>query len=508
VIPDRYRPPTRDLLRCRLTDTLELLEHHVGRLEDYAPFWTDAGGSGQLEDKVASECALLVMLTQRCAPPSSPLAQLAARVGESVATTIRSNHNRRSIMRTPQAAATIGQGHIYLRCAGHRDPEWDSLVLGALKRGYGEVQERHPHRLLDRRWTRQLIGLPSSSDGVDLLSVSIIESRAHPLYMSQDDAYAYTHALMYLTDFGARPPEPAMTRSRITQVVNACLAWTLLDGDYDLLTEFMLGYVLLRQRWTHHAEFAWTVLNETWDRMGFLPGPTFDEEVFSPLLGDERRAYAFREMYHTNVVGGLLCAVLLAQDGESLSDPPIPPSVPESLVQSIEQAILRAVSFCDIRQEELESDGHDTVPLSTGQWKVTPDKLIERCRRLSGREGGAVPVWADVAVAGLVAPPLVSRILLEGLTVQAVRQYNLAEIARCLEEMTGLGLGNTSTYQETVEFLVNQQVDCGAIGTPFVDQQYLVSRAARDVTRPLIGCLALVHGCLSASQRPRDVVRI
>ena len=71
--------------------------------------------------------------------------------------------------------------------------------------------------------------------------------------MSQDDAYAYTHALMYLTDFGARPPGPSLTLSRMTQVLNACLAWTLLDEDYDLLAEFLLGYALLRQRWTPHV---------------------------------------------------------------------------------------------------------------------------------------------------------------------------------------------------------------------------------------------------------------
>ena len=124
-------------------------------------------------------------------------------------------------------------------------------------------------------------------------------------------------------------------------------------------------------------------------------------------------------------------------------------------------------------------------------------RLVERCRRLSEREGAALPVWA--AVADQVAPVAVSRVLLEGLAVHAVRRYDLAEVARCLGEMASLGLGETVTFQEAVEFLLNQQVDCGAIGTPFVERENLLRPAAREVTGPLLGCLASAHGCLAAA---------
>ena len=39
--------------------------------------------------------------------------------------------------------------------------DWDHLARQMLGQGHGETTERYPHRLLDRRWARQPIGLLS-----------------------------------------------------------------------------------------------------------------------------------------------------------------------------------------------------------------------------------------------------------------------------------------------------------------------------------------------------------
>ncbi len=50
-----------------------------------------------------------------------------------------------------------------------------------------------------------------------------------------------------------------------------------------------------------------------WDRLSFLPGPAFEQQVYLQAGELEKSAYAFKETYHTNLVGALLCIALLAR---------------------------------------------------------------------------------------------------------------------------------------------------------------------------------------------------
>jgi hypothetical protein len=102
-------------------------------------------------------------------------------------------------------------------------------------------------------------------------------------------------------------------------VVGACIAWALVEPDFDLLAEFLLCQTFLDPPWSDQATFGWRALRAVSDRLGFVPGPTFDELEFSALGGDDRRAYAFKEIYHTNVVVGALCASLLRAPTRAVS---------------------------------------------------------------------------------------------------------------------------------------------------------------------------------------------
>jgi hypothetical protein len=114
--------------------------------------------------------------------------------------------------------------------------------------------------------------------------------------------------------------------NRVSEVVSASLSWTLVEPDFDLLAEFLLCETFMEGGWSEQAVVAWRTLLEVWDRLGFVPGPTFDETSFLELDGDDRRAYAFKEMYHANIVVAAVCASLLgrtpaAQPGPKTSSP-------------------------------------------------------------------------------------------------------------------------------------------------------------------------------------------
>ena len=156
---------TRHELESLLVGILQLIDKNLRRLDVYSKFWPAAEGSaGQLEDKIAAETALVVMLISRIDKPSSELGRLAEGMKPILARFIRSERNRRSIMQNPQAAATLGLGHIYLSCAGCQDAQWDRLVGCLLSHGFGDIKERYPHRMLDRLWARKLMGLSVDMD--------------------------------------------------------------------------------------------------------------------------------------------------------------------------------------------------------------------------------------------------------------------------------------------------------------------------------------------------------
>jgi len=67
---------------------------------------------------------------------------------------------------------------------------------------------------------------------------------------SRDDVYAFTHALMYVTDFNIRPRRLPRRRAAILAEAEAALARCLDEQDYDLGGEVLLAWPLTGRSWS------------------------------------------------------------------------------------------------------------------------------------------------------------------------------------------------------------------------------------------------------------------
>ena len=88
---------------------------------------------------------------------------------------------------------------------------------------------------------------------------------------SREDLYAYTHALMYVTDRHLSRKRMPRRRSDLLADAEAALARCVDDEDYDLAGELLLTWPLTGSRWSATASFAFRTLTFVEDEAGFLP---------------------------------------------------------------------------------------------------------------------------------------------------------------------------------------------------------------------------------------------
>jgi hypothetical protein len=313
------QPAVMSLLVRRLVAQLCFARCQIERLDRNAYFWPESGhGVIRLRDKVATEAALLLLLARRVERAHPGIARANDALAAVLLPEIRSERLHGLILRQPQVAATLGAGSLFLAAAGHPDPRFGLLIEEALDQGFGECVERLPYRQLDQLWTRNLTASPPRPIE-PVLAQSILMSRAHPLFMTEADAYAVTHAIFYASDFGAAPPPNMLPAIRTRDMVRSGIAWHIVSEDFDLLCEYLMCALCLGDAESAAARFGLHVVDSIWSMLDFLPGPTFDAARYRALSGAEADAYACEQMYHTNFVAGMLCALRITQ-GEHPAD--------------------------------------------------------------------------------------------------------------------------------------------------------------------------------------------
>lgn len=376
---------------------------HVSKVGDYAPFWKDSGPNApRVGEKIACELAWLLLLSRRLRFEGDVERAFEYLAGE-LAAYLRSPEHLRISMQNPQFASSFAIAHRMLTEAGYPDAVWDRVVRAGLLPERFDIKERYPHRILERLWVLELYNIPATLTVAEVSGMSILAGDADPLTMTDSDAYAYTHAIFYLTDFGRTPLPPSLDAARLRAVVDSAVAWQIGQRNYDLLGEFLVCAALLGGAPSSHAALGLALWNGTWDELGFLPGPSFNADVFAPLDGDEQRAYAFAELYHTNLVGGLLALVALHGTAAVVDEPDAtePNHAPEAVIG----AVLNA---------------------------------LEGARPTSPTDG-----WADLIKAAVGVRPDGLGPLLDSLTILAVRAGNFATLAQTLTLRADVGVPNS-----------------------------------------------------------------
>lgn len=254
------------------------------------------------------------MLTYAAAGASDS-AEVGSRVASLGAQLLPYAHSRRALAdlaMQPARAFKYAVPHVLLTSLGHTEPALDRFFRSRCRRAVALGSDLPPSAHLERTWITRLWGADWTAAAPQR---TLADQAADVLSDSREDAYALTHQLFYLTDFGRSPPQlPPATASRLLGEVEALLLRYLDAEDYDAAGELLMTWPELRVPWSPAAAFAFRVLARAEDEAGVLPCGNVDLARLSRLDPDGRRRYARATGYHTAFVMGLLCAASLRDD--------------------------------------------------------------------------------------------------------------------------------------------------------------------------------------------------
>ena len=322
-----------DLVRSAL-DVAELLVQHVIRPAQHQADPPDF-------TKEVGEIAMLLRLADRVLVGEADQGRIAV-LSWRISRVARSRSARTAIAARPSRAAAHLLAHGCLHQLGCRDDSFDELARAAMSASAANACEHVPHRALDAAWIRHLrlgddeldhAALEHSpvTQGVDLVGTTV------------EEAYAFSRALTYATDFARRALPSSVDPGRLSGVADALVLKALDEDDLDLLGELLMAPALLRRDWTAVQWFGWRVLCDTWGRYGFVPGPGLP-----PRLEGEDAVETVRRVlgtvYHTTLVGGLAVATLVSAGRLPPETPPSGPScvAPEVDTEDTSRAWLRS----------------------------------------------------------------------------------------------------------------------------------------------------------------------
>jgi hypothetical protein len=302
----------QDLVR-RLCHALDIAKQTVLRLA--ANGYTDPEEPANCvrPEKVIAETALLLFAasTAGLLDDVNERIQCVARL---LAPHARSERMLLGLCLEPALAWDYAQAHVCLGSIGFADPDVDELVRQCADSQAQAGRERTPHRLLEQQWVMQTwrrseIRVPSPA--APPVPNSVLNQPMDLIGGGREDVYAFTHALMYLTDFNVHPRRLPRPRAVILAEAEAALARCLDEQDYDLGGEVLLAWPLTGKSWSAAAAFGFRVLARVEDEAGFLPAPSTCLSRLNTMQGDERANYLLATAYHTAYVMGLLCAAAL-----------------------------------------------------------------------------------------------------------------------------------------------------------------------------------------------------
>lgn len=314
----------KDLIRrlCHALDIARLAVEHLA-----ADGYKDGDPTKNVRpEKIVSETAVLLVAASP-AMVHDEVDERVRNVAELLKPHARSERARLGLCLEPAVAWDYALPHVCLNRLDYPDYEFDKLLRESLESQARCGRERVPHRLLEQEWVAA--GWYQPKPGRKLTSPptarrSILAQSMDLLNCTRDDIYAFTHALMYVTDFNLIPALLPRRRALILAEAEALLARCLDEQDYDLAGEVLLSWPLTGKSWSAAAAFAFRVLARVEDKAGFLPTAGTRISEIRAREGVARTRYLLATAYHTAYVMGLLCAACLRPGHAPLSRFPLP----------------------------------------------------------------------------------------------------------------------------------------------------------------------------------------
>jgi hypothetical protein len=276
----------------------------------------------------------------------------------------------------PALAFKFAVPHILLTRLGYADARFDVFLRSCINSQAIHGHDRPPAASLERRWISYLwTGQDPDAGWRANLRDSVLNRPIDILGGLRDDAYAFTHLLMYCTDFGFQPRRLRGRRPVILGEADCLLARYMDAEDYDLAGEVLLAWPLTGAAWSPSAAFGFRVLASVEDQAGVLPCGNINQTRMTRLEGEERVRYALGTAYHTAYVMGFLCAT-------SLRSGRVPPTKIAG-PQCGNSCLSRLMRYVDDDQGHWQSEFSSLA--ETEQRSLTPFILniaiVQKCRK-------------------------------------------------------------------------------------------------------------------------------
>ncbi len=295
------------------------LELRLGRVLDRARLAVEklaADGHGEgaeriRPEKVIAETALLLLAAWAARPGEETGRRIEALAGDLVQWA-RGKRALAGLCFEPALALEFATGHSCLKRIGRPDALFDEALRRALSSQTAGSRERPPYRVLEQEWLRAGWGAPDGKALHEAARQSVLGRPMDLLGGSLDEGYAFTHALMYVSDFGMRRTRLPRPRRAVLLEAGDLLARCLDEENYDLGGEVLLAWPWMGGGWTTEASFGFRVLLRAEDEAGVLPAPGLKPDLRREIAGPDPGRAALSAGYHTAYVMGLVCAATMA----------------------------------------------------------------------------------------------------------------------------------------------------------------------------------------------------
>lgn len=310
--------PDRPDLERRLSIALGIAGRAIPIL---AADWDDAPADAPAfrREKFICETALLLYAATPASRANPALRDQLRQVAEALVPWARSADIAAAMRLCPYMASELSVAHLCLDAIGMPDHAFDALIALAVAEDH-PVPEMAPWKDIESDWMarrrpcfRRLGDLDRSiartgfARGIDVLSAR------------REEYYAFTHALLYLCDFGRSAIEAPRPVAQILSEAEAALAGRLDDDDFDLCAELLLSWPYLRVPLSASARFCLAVLCRVEDELGFLPALGMRLGEIKKKSKSERTRFLFDRAYHTAYTMGFLVAAMLLPSGSERS---------------------------------------------------------------------------------------------------------------------------------------------------------------------------------------------
>jgi hypothetical protein len=291
----------------------------------------------------------------------------------------------------PTLAFKLAVPHILLTKLGYADIRFDDLLRSCMARSVRNGHDRPPSSSVERRWISRLWNHQECDreSRRNEFPDSMLSRPIDVLGGLREDAYAFTHLLMYQTDFGYRKHRLPRRRSILLNEAQSLLARFIDAEDYDLAGEILLAWPLTGAPWSPAAAFGFRILASVEDQAGMLPCGNISLTRLRQLKGEEGVRYALGTAYHTALVMGFLCAA-------SLRPGRLPPK--RYLGHRFEQSFLVRLLNC-IDHDQGHWQGEYFSLAADDQERLAPMildiALVQKCRKHDYEAAGSILSLAD-----------------------------------------------------------------------------------------------------------------